>query len=634
MREAKMTSAQPQARKRIPIPVRVGGNTIPEELRALPQWVARGREPGDKVPVDPRTGRNASITDPSTWGTYEEATAAVQKHRLQGVGFVFTGNDPYVGIDLDKCRDPQTGKVEEWAQEIVQGLNSFTELSPSGTGLHIIVKGAWAPGANRKGHVEVYSQDRYFTVTGNVVDLRRTIAERTPELEKLRLKHFGPTVKVRQKIPLPSVTSITAGMTDDAIIEKALTSANNEKFVALWAGVWQGLFPSHSEADLALANMLALHAGNDRERVDHLFRLSGLYRPKWDEKRGVQTYGETVLDKATAPKPTAVTVGHAFDAAVFSFDQLNAMDLPEQGFMLEPWLLESSLNLISAEAGTGKTFFAMEVAAACVDGRTAMKGRWESPKRFNVLILDGEMLPSELRKRARLLDLSGRCKLISKALFEKANPQRSLNLADKVIRDWLLNYVQEHRISLVVVDNIYSLFTGLDSNSDKEWQPMNEWLLKLKAVGVAVLIIHHTNKKGDQLGTSSRVFNLDTHLRLKKVNLKTGNAAFVIDVQKSRHQIQGVGDNTYELIDGNWQVTGASASDERTDHVQRDIAQRLLDGQAQKQVAEELDFTPSYVSQIKQQLVRDGLLVEDKKTKPTSYTLTDSGEEWMHRDDE
>ena len=98
------------------------------------------------------------------------------------------------------------------------------------------------------------------------------------------------------------------------------------------------------------------------------------------------------------------------------------MDLPEQGFMLTPWLLESSLNLISAEAGTGKTFFAMEVAAACVDGRTAMEGRWESPQRFNVLILDGEMLPTELRKRARLLDLSGRCKAHLQSLVREGAP--------------------------------------------------------------------------------------------------------------------------------------------------------------------------------------------------------------------
>ena len=176
--------------------------------------------------------------------------------------------------------------MEEWAQEIVQGLGSYTEVSPSGTGLHIIAKGVWPEGANKKGQIEAYDRARYFTVTGNVVDMRRTIEERTPELEKLRQKHFGPTVKVRQKIPIPPVTSITAGLTDEAIIEKALKSANNEKFEKLWNGVWEGLYRSHSEADLALATMLAFHAGNDRERVNRLFRLSGLYRPKWDKKRG------------------------------------------------------------------------------------------------------------------------------------------------------------------------------------------------------------------------------------------------------------------------------------------------------------------------------------------------------------
>ena len=104
-----MISVQPQVRKRIPILVRAGANSAPEELRALPQWVARGREPGDKVPVDPRTGRNASVTDPTTWGTFTEAQAAVRQFDLQGVGIVFTAKDSFVGVDLDKCRDPQTG---------------------------------------------------------------------------------------------------------------------------------------------------------------------------------------------------------------------------------------------------------------------------------------------------------------------------------------------------------------------------------------------------------------------------------------------------------------------------------------------------------------------------------------------
>lgn len=623
-------------RQRLPLPVKSGADSIPEELRALPQWVARGREPGDKTPIAPATGRNASVTDPTTWGTFTEAQAAVQKFGLQGVGSVFTSTDPFVGIDLDKCRDPQTGKLEDWAQEIVKSLNSYTEVSPSGTGLHIIVKGKWPEGANKKGKIEVYDRARYFTVTGDVVDLRRTIEERTPELEKLRLKHFVPTVKVRQKIQVKPVVNITSGLSDDEIIEKARNSASNKKFEALWTGVWDGLFPSHSEADLALANMLAPLVGNDRGRLDRLFRSSKLYRPKWDEKRGVQTYGETVLDKATAPRSTAAKPVHIFDSAVVTFDKLEAMDLPEQGLLLEPWLLESSLNLLSAEAGTGKTFFALEVAAACTEGRPAMEGRWNCSKRNNVLIVDGEMLPVEIRTRGRLLGMSGHCKFLSKALFEKANPQMTLNLADEGVQNWLLAYVQEQRVGLLILDNIYSLFYRLDSNSDKDWQPMNAWLLKLKSVGVAVIIVHHVNKKGEQLGTSSRVFNLDTHLVLKKLKAKRPHAAFTIEIQKSRHQLQGIDGPTYEFKENQWVVTAGETEDSDTDQSKREVAQKLVDGVPQKQIAADLGCTPSYVSQLKKGLVKDGLLIEDRFSisKPRTITLTDSGEEWMHRDEE
>jgi len=624
-------------RKRLPLPVRAGANSIPEELRALPQWVARGREPGDKVPVDPRTGRNASVTDPSTWGTYEEATAAVQKHKLQGVGFVFTGNDPYVGVDLDKCRDPQTGKVAEWAQEIVQSLASFTEVSPSGTGLHIIVKGCWPPGANRKGPVEVYSQDRYFTVTGDVVDLRRTIAERTPELENLRLKHFGPAQKVRQPLPVRPKPEAPGSMTDAQIIALGQDSANNAKFAALWAGVWQRHFPSPSEAVLSLLNMLAQYAGRDRERVDRLFRQSGLYTPKWDEKRGDTTWGEKQLDlamrDATTPQPPSASLDR--EAAIIAFRDLEKMDLIDRRHRMSPWLLEASLNLISAEAGTGKTFFALEVAGACADGRPAMEGKWECPQRCQVLYVDGEMLPSEIRTRGRLLKLPGCFKLLSKMLYEKGNPSQQLNLASPDVQDWLLKQAVALKVKLLVLDNIYSLIHGLDSNSDREWQPVTSWLLRLKAEGIAVIIVHHTNKRGEQLGTSSRVFNLDTHLVLKKPKTRRPHAAFSIEVQKSRHQMQGVDGPTYEFVDGLWVVTAAGEADAGgTDQTRRAIAQKLAEGVPQKQIAVDLGCTPSYVSQLKRSLLTDGLLAEDRVNNIRKFSLTAKGAEWMQRSDE
>ena len=143
---------------------------IPEELRIRPQWVvwkAVGDKP-DKIPYSARTGRRASSTDLLTWSTFEEALQAYENGEYDGVGFVFSSADPYTGIDLDDCV-AEDGEIALWALEIARYFDSYTELSATGSGLHIIVRGE-VPN-RRKGDVEVYSSKRFFTVTGHVVEV-------------------------------------------------------------------------------------------------------------------------------------------------------------------------------------------------------------------------------------------------------------------------------------------------------------------------------------------------------------------------------------------------------------------------------------------------------------------------------
>ncbi len=137
-------------------------DNIPEELRRRPQWVVHK----DKIPHIAGGVGKADTTDSLTWRTFEEAVQALESGRYDGVGFVFSSGDPFAGIDLDKCRDPETGEIEEWASEIVAsfGQGVYAEVSQSGTGVHIIVKGK-AP--NKKvGQVEAYSIERFFAMTG------------------------------------------------------------------------------------------------------------------------------------------------------------------------------------------------------------------------------------------------------------------------------------------------------------------------------------------------------------------------------------------------------------------------------------------------------------------------------------
>jgi putative DNA primase/helicase len=143
---------------------------IPEELKIRPQWVvwkAVGDKP-DKVPYSVRTGRRASSTDLLTWSTFQEALEAYEHGEYAGLGFVFSSGDLYTGIDLDTCVGGD-GEIALWAQEIVRFFDSYTELSATGTGLHVIVRGE-VPN-RRKDDVEVYSSKRFFTVTGHVVEV-------------------------------------------------------------------------------------------------------------------------------------------------------------------------------------------------------------------------------------------------------------------------------------------------------------------------------------------------------------------------------------------------------------------------------------------------------------------------------
>jgi putative DNA primase/helicase len=146
---------------------------IPHQLKRRPQWVNWRLEERNgeltKVPYTPGTMRRASTTELMGWGTFEEAVEALGSGRYSGIGFVFCSGDPFVGIDLDDCRDPETGELEKWAVELVDSFErAYKEVSPSGRGIHLITRGK-----TRRSHkiprLELYSMERFFTITGRVL---------------------------------------------------------------------------------------------------------------------------------------------------------------------------------------------------------------------------------------------------------------------------------------------------------------------------------------------------------------------------------------------------------------------------------------------------------------------------------
>ncbi len=283
--------------------------SVPVCLRECAQWVCWMYVERDgkqtKCPICPTKGGSASATDPATWGTFEQAVAACHRSPdLAGVGYVFASDDPFCGVDLDKCVDPTTGRIRPWAQAILNQLDTYSEISPSGTGAKVFLC-ARKPGSRcRKGYhdgeVEIYDRDRFFTVTGqHLPDLPADVEERQSQLEAVYREVFGK----EPDQPAPSVEPSNNGqvhLDDDEIIRLASRSRRSgEKFEALWAGRWNDYFNSRSEADSSVVFTLAFYT-KDAAQIDRLFRRSSLMRDKWDELHGQQTYGEMTIAKALA----------------------------------------------------------------------------------------------------------------------------------------------------------------------------------------------------------------------------------------------------------------------------------------------------------------------------------------------
>ena len=351
-------------------------DNLPTDCRSRPQWViwshreVHGRK--TKVPLD-AYGHNASTTAPHTWAHLDEVRKTFEAGTGAGVGFVFTRQAGISGVDLDHCRDPSTGEIDTWAQTIIAQLDSYTEISPSGAGVHILIKGSLPEGTDGKkktlkgdgyqkdAAVEIYSAGRYFTMTGDVLPGQpQSVESRQDQLTALYSELFGPvepdTTKTGRKAqdeaedkPTGGVegdtrsttagnTSTTTGnLSDQTVLARMLGGACADKIEALLNGDTSAYGGDDSAADQALCNHLAFWCRKDQAQMDRIFRSSRLMRPKWDEKRGRQTYGEITINKACQDTPE---VYQPEAEAQDTWDQVTtdkAADIVNSGRFIDHW---------------------------------------------------------------------------------------------------------------------------------------------------------------------------------------------------------------------------------------------------------------------------------------------------------
>lgn len=309
---------------------------IPQELTIYRQWCVwkyeqkDGRAKPTKVPYNPITGAQLSVTSRNMWAGYRDAVTALD--RYDGLGFVLTKEDPYTVMDLDA---PSTDEDKVKYQNYYARLNSFTEISPSGTGCHVWVKGSIPRGRNSR-PFELYSDSRFITVTGNVHN-NVLIAHRQDVVDEIwtELGEGKAFFSTHTGDAAPSGT-------DQEVIDRASKARNGSKFCHLWHGQYQEFYASQSEADFALIDIIAFYTQN-MEQIVRLFRFSALgQREKAQRERYVEDMALKAFDKLP-PKADLDELSNSIDAvleqykkdkeaAELKFTQVTEAHLPSETY--------------------------------------------------------------------------------------------------------------------------------------------------------------------------------------------------------------------------------------------------------------------------------------------------------------
>jgi putative DNA primase/helicase len=271
-----------------PAKVEIEADNIPNDLKKTDRWLLwRWERRGEKNTKPPfkLNGQRADVTEPADRASFDSVYAELQKGKFAGVGFVITDDDDILGYDLDHCLNTKNGNLEPWAEKLVKELDSYTEITPSGDGLRIIVRGSVpkdgtqrrhlsSPDGKKQGAVECYQNKRYITITG------------------IHFPGTPKTIETRSDAIWKEVFEGSQGGTKGLL--------KNSKAKAIYEGEWKDHYGSQSDADLALCRYLAEVTNGDAVQIDALFRQSKLIRPKWDEVHhgDGRTYGAATVQKA------------------------------------------------------------------------------------------------------------------------------------------------------------------------------------------------------------------------------------------------------------------------------------------------------------------------------------------------
>lgn len=525
-------------------------DAIPQELRDLPQWVCH--RDGEKVPIDPKTGHNAKANDPATWGTFEQATGWAASNG-GGIGYEFTEDAPFCGIDLDHVRDEDSGELAPWAREVVDALDTYTEVSPSGAGLHLIARAEKPENGSKRTNAdgtafEMYDRGRYFRMTGDVFDGHDTINDRQEAVNEAHARWVAdrgpnatPAPRDGDALEWDGLAVVAGGptraTTGTDVMERMRSSPNWDAISRLLDGDTSAYGDDESAADMALCNHLAYYCDRDEALMDEAFRNCGLMRRKWDEKHfpddPYPTYGAHTIHKAAASCGETYSERHAMDAKADSSPEREGWrsllgwiddDIPESPELIEGLLRTGEKSILYGASKAGKSWFSMHLAASLAAGMPFL-GRECVSGPVRVWYLNLEINDEMFRRRLRAIWRVRNIGRDAQARFmwePRREAMRSAADAESATNDLLREVAAG---DFVVLDCLYMMLNGGDENSAQALQPMMRQFDRLLTEGKCsgVWLVHHQAKgaagqksvidRGAGSGVTSRfvdnVFSLD-----------------------------------------------------------------------------------------------------------------------------
>ena len=473
--------------------------SIPPELQARPQWVEwrwflKPNGEFTKPPLQP-DGTKAKTSDPSTWCSFEYAQTALETslladspHRFDGIGFILTENDEFTGWDFDNCLDADFNITTPQVSEYVTSLNSYTEISPSLTGLRVITRGKLPAGRRKKGDFECYDSGRYLTITGRTwppASAPKPIVDCQPQIEAVFMAIFASNGAARE-----------AALSDSDLLTRARNAKNGARFVALYDN---GDGRETNESDQALCDLLAFWTNRESARIDSLFRGSALYRDKWERR----DYREKTINAAIA-RCTEGYVPRAKSRAV-TFDEppsqskgvavtVKVSDIEEKDLK---WLWYErfafgKFNIIAGDPDRGKSFVTLDVTTRVTRG-------WDFPDGAHcevgrVLLCTSEDSFADTIK-PRLRAQGANLELVERLTMEDEHGKpRYLNLeTDLPAIEAKLKELGD--VKLIIFDPFTAYLGDIDSNKDPQVRALLTPLVEMaERMGVAIIGIFHLNK--------------------------------------------------------------------------------------------------------------------------------------------